>query len=178
VRIEEISSFGPAFDILWAAVARETTVAVHRDQASMNWRYRDNPFQRYRMLGAWSGDVLAGCVVFKVVHHDAFSYATIAEIVVPAAAVDVLETLLARVLEELQRDGVDIVKTLASAPHLVNVLRRAGFHALGRECAFVIAVAPALQPEFGAHLDPHTWHLTKGDADLDMVPDFTTYLPS
>ena len=144
----------------------------------MNWRYRDNPFQRYRTLGAWSGGVLVGCVVFKVVHHDAFTYASIAEIVVPTAMGDVLETLLARVFEDLASEGVDIVKTLASVPHHVDALRRAGFHALGPGCAFVIAVAPALQSVFGRHLDPHDWHLTKGDADLDMVPDFMTYLPS
>jgi hypothetical protein len=178
VRIEEMRSFGPAFDALWSTVTRQTAVSVHRDHDTMNWRYRDNPFQHYRALGAWSGDALVGCLVFKVVHHDAFTYATIAEIVIPGAMGAVLETLLARVFEELASEGVDIVKTLASVPDHVDALHRAGFRAVGPGCAFVIAVAPALKAVFGRHLDPQGWHLTKGDADLDMVPDFMTYLPS
>jgi GNAT superfamily N-acetyltransferase len=178
VRVEEMASFGPSFDALWATVSHETTVSVRRDHTTMNWRYHDNPFHRYRTLAAWSRDTLAGCLVFKVVRHSAFTYATIAELVVPAGAREVQDALLVRTLEEFRREEVDVVKTLASAPHLVRGFRRAGFYALGTGSDFVMSVAPVLRTAFATHLDPHTWYLTKGDCDLDMVPDFMSHLPT
>jgi GNAT superfamily N-acetyltransferase len=176
LRCEPLTSFPPSFDELWQSVAAETRIAVRRDHATMRWRYLDNPFDRYRVLGVWDGAALAGCLVFKVVRSDALTYGTIAEIVAPAAAVTVQQTLVAWALEELARARVDVVKTLASAPHLDALLRRAGFCALGKRCDFVIGVAPGARVDVGESLDPATWYLTKGDCDLDMVPDFMTHV--
>lgn len=176
LRCEELTEFTPSFDALWTTVVAATAVAVRRDHATMRWRYLDNPFERYRVLGVWDGAALAGCLVFKVVRADALTYGTIAEIVAPAAAVTVQQTLVAWALEELERAGVDIVKTLVSAPHLERVLRRAGFRALGKGCDFVIATTASARADLAGRLDPATWYLTKGDCDLDMVPDFMSQL--
>jgi hypothetical protein len=70
---------------------------------------------------------------------------------------------------------VDVVKTLASAPHLNALLRRAGFRALGKPCDFVIGVGPGADAGISGSRDSATWYLTKGDCDLDMVPDFMTH---
>lgn len=176
LRCEPLTSFPPSFDELWQTVAAETRIAVRRDRATMTWRYLDNPFDRYRVLGVWDDATLAGCLVFKVVRHEGLAYGTIAEVVAPAAATGVNQTLVAWALEELARARVDVVKTLVSAPHLDALLRRAGFRALGKRCDFVIGVAPGARDDLGESLDPAMWYLTKGDCDLDMVPDFMTHV--
>jgi hypothetical protein len=177
LRVEEISRFTASFDALWATAAADVGVVARRDYASMNWRYFDNPFQRYRVLGAWDGTALAGCVVFKAVQHAVFNFGTIAEIVAPAGAVDVQQRLLGRAIEELEAARTDIVKSLASAPHLSGLLRRAGFRALGPGSDFVVSVAPDLDPSLATAVRvSEAWYLTKGDCDLDIVPDFLSKL--
>jgi len=176
LRCEELTAFPPAFDALWRTVAGETAVAVRRDRRTMTWRYLDNPFDRYRVLGVWDGAALAGCLVFKVVRHERLTYGAIAEIVVPAADELTRQTLLAWALEELERAGADIVKTLATAPHLERALGRAGFYAFGSRCDFVIGAVDAARAALRQRVDPAGWYLTKGDCDLDMVPDFMSYV--
>ena len=171
--IEETPRFTASFDALWSRVAADAGVSVRRTHRTMNWRYLDNPFHRYRVFAALDRSDLAGCLVLKVVRHDGFSYGTIAELVAPAAALDVQESLLAAALKVFEDAGVDVVKALATPPSLARLLRRAGFRSLGQRSDFVIAVAPGVEPAHSDLVrDPRAWYLTKGDCDLDMVPDF------
>jgi GNAT superfamily N-acetyltransferase len=177
LRVEEITRLNDSFDALWTRIAADAGVVARRDHATMNWRYFDNPLQRYRVIGAWDGAALAGCLVFKAVRHAIFNFGTIAEIVAPAGAVDVQQQMLSRALEELEASGTDIVKSLASAPYLSALLRRAGFRALGPGSDFVVAVAPDLDAGVATAVrESQAWYLTKGDCDLDIVPDFLSKL--
>jgi GNAT superfamily N-acetyltransferase len=177
LHVRVITRFTPSFDVLWKRVAMEARVTVRRDHGTMNWRYFDNPFQPYTVLGAWDGADLAGCLVSKVVRHTAFNYGTIAELVVPLDAVTIQESLLARAMELFEEAGVDIVKTLDPSTTLSASLHRAGFRSFGRGCDVVIAVAPTVDAGLGATVrDPGAWYLMKGDCDLDMVPDFMSQL--
>jgi hypothetical protein len=164
-----MARFDPAFDSLWRQVALEFPVTVRRTHGTMNWRYFDNPFFRYRAIGAWRDKNLAGCLVLKVVRGATLTYGTIPEIVAARGDRAVQTALLGWALEVFERERVDVVKALATPPYLARLLRSAGFVPLGKGCDFVIAAASDLSRTL---LNGRGWYLTKGDADLDMVPDF------
>lgn len=173
VHLEPIVRFDAAFDALWARVASDFPVTVRRTHATMNWRYFENPFFRYRTAGAWRSGELVGCLVLKVVRGERFSYGTIPEIVVPKAEEAVQQALLAWALGEFEEAKVDVVKSLLSPGCLSRLLRRAGFFAIGKGCDFVFAVSHGLSPLVSRACGiSGGWYLTKGDGDCDIVPDF------
>lgn len=169
VVLMEMDCFGSTFDSLWRRVASEFPVSVRRTYSSMNWRYFDNPFFSYQALGAWRDAELVGCLVLKVVHGEALTYGTIPELVAAREDRVVQTALLGWALEVFERERVDVVKALGSPPYLSSLLKSAGFLPLGKGCDFVISKAPDLPSVL---LDCNAWYLTKGDCDLDIVPDF------
>ena len=169
VVLAELDRFDFTFDPLWQQVASEFSVTARRTHATMNWRYFDNPFFRYRAVGAWRDNGLAGCVVLKVVRGEALTYGTIPELIAPQGDRVVQTALLKWALRAFERERVDVVKALGSPPHLARLLRSAGFLPLGKGCDFVISIASDLPSIL---LDRKAWYLTKGDCDLDMAPDF------
>lgn len=173
ILLREISRFDHAFDILWRRVAGEISVAVRRTHETMNWRYFDNPFFEYKTIGAWYHEELLGCVVLKVAHAETFTYGTIPEIIVPKGESAIQECLLGCAMEAFHRAKVDVVKSLMSPPHLERLLRRAGFIAIGRSIDFVFSFRPDIpDTNFASLLKRGGWYFTKGDSDLDIVPDF------
>lgn len=178
LRVDEIQRFDPTFDALWTDVTADVPVSVRRDHQTMNWRYVDNPIHRHRVLAAWNGQKLAGCLVMKIVQHPVFSYGTMAELIASDRDVAVHEALLGRALDVFDAARLDIVKAFVSSPPLATWLRRAGFEPRGQGSDFMIALDPGLDARLAATLlDPSGWYLTKGDSDLDIVPDFMSRLP-
>ncbi len=171
--LRELARFDGAFDRLWEEVAMDGGARVRRTHETMNWRYADNPFYRYRCVGAWAGGRLRGCLVLKVVRGARFDYGTVPELIVPTGEEDIARTLLAWALDRFREARVDVVKALMSTPFLSRVLRGGGFRPLGHGCDVVLAVdsaaATGLDERAAAALP---WYLTKGDSDLDVVPDF------
>ena len=174
--VTRLSRFDDLFDTLWARVSRETAVCVHRDRATMNWRYFENPFHTYTVLALLDGATLRGCLVAKVVQQSPYVYGTIAEFLVPEQEDDVQHALLAEAMQLFEDARVDIVKTLEPPGKIGGVLRRAGFRSFGRRSDLVVATDSSLGHDLRTAVgDASAWYLTKGDCDLDMVPDFQTH---
>jgi GNAT superfamily N-acetyltransferase len=65
LRIDKVARFDSAFDAFWARVGQKYPVAVVRDAAWLNWRYKDVPTRDYRALAAYDGQSLVGYVVTR-----------------------------------------------------------------------------------------------------------------
>jgi GNAT superfamily N-acetyltransferase len=171
--LRAISRFDRTFDHLWERVRPRTGVVFQRSHETMNWRYLSTPFFRYHMVEAWRSGGLAGCLVLKITSTAGLIYATIPELITAVDDAAAQESLLAWALARCEATGVDVVKTLVSSPSLEQLLRRSGFRALGKGSDFVLSLAPGREPPCSPTLLRHDmWHVTKGDGDLDMVPDF------
>ncbi len=65
LRIDKVARFDDAFDAFWARVEQKYPVALVRDAAWLNWRYKDVPTRDYRALAAYDGQRLAGYAVTR-----------------------------------------------------------------------------------------------------------------
>jgi GNAT superfamily N-acetyltransferase len=65
LRIDKVARFDDAFDAFWARVGQKYPVALVRDAAWLNWRYKDVPTRDYRALAAYDGQRLVGYAVTR-----------------------------------------------------------------------------------------------------------------
>lgn len=63
--VEEITRFGQEFDTLWQRESQLYQIAVQRDAAFLNWRYKDSPIH-YQCFAAYKQGRLAGYIVGAV----------------------------------------------------------------------------------------------------------------
>ncbi len=144
--------FDEEFSALDRRVGGGDVVRGRRAAEDLNWRYRDDPLQDYRVLTARRSGELVGFAVVTTVHRD-------------LVVVDLFGTLssdeAADLLDAAARlgraDGLEALHTLVSAEHpLTAPLRRAGFHA--RECGPHVVAYGGARPESGS-----PWQLTYAD---------------
>lgn len=65
LRAAELDWSDPRLDPLWQRYAPETHLSLVRDGAYLRWRYRDNPFRAYGLLGLCMGPRLMGWAVVQ-----------------------------------------------------------------------------------------------------------------
>jgi hypothetical protein len=169
IAIAPISCFDERFDELWRRVAPGYGAAVVRDRRFLAWRYAEIPDRRYAIAAALRGGEVTGYVVFYARQRRGLAFGHVIDLLVARDDPGARDALLAHAVEELERQGVDLV-TCYLSPH--DAFLRAGL----RRCAFFIArrSAPVLarygaSAGGGALPPPHEWFLSRGDSDLDMA---------
>jgi hypothetical protein len=144
--------FGEEFSALDRRVGGGDVVRGRRAAEDLNWRYRDDPLQDYRVLTARRSGELMGFAVVTTVHRD---LVVVDLFGTPSSdeAADLLDAA-ARLGRE---DGLEALHTLVSTDHpLTAPLRRTGFHA--RECGPHVVAYAGARPESGS-----PWQLTYAD---------------
>lgn len=63
--VAELARFESDADVLYACCATHWNASAIRDAAFLNWRFAENPFRRYRLLGVRSGATLRGYAVYR-----------------------------------------------------------------------------------------------------------------
>ena len=144
--------FDEEFSALDRRVGGGDVVRGRRAAEDLNWRYRDDPLQDYRVLTARRSGELVGFAVVTTVQRDLVVVDLFGTLSSDEAA-DLLDAA-ARLGRE---DGLEALHTLVSADHpLTAPLRRAGFHA--RECGPHVVAYAGARPESGS-----PWQLTYAD---------------
>jgi GNAT superfamily N-acetyltransferase len=64
-RVDEVANFDTRFDDLWRRARGGQAIIGVRDRKHLEWRYRQNPGERYRVLASCDGEVLRGYAVCK-----------------------------------------------------------------------------------------------------------------
>ncbi|MSR61537.1 MAG: hypothetical protein EXS08_03695 [Planctomycetes bacterium] len=64
--VSELTRFGAETDFLYACCATHWNASALRDAAFLRWRFAENPFHRYRVLGLVSGATLRGYAVYRL----------------------------------------------------------------------------------------------------------------
>jgi hypothetical protein len=165
--ITTITRFDERFDALWRRVAPGYGAAVVRDRRFLEWRYAEIPDRRYGIAAAARNGELEGYVVFYTRQRRGLSFGHVIDLLVARDDPGARDALLAHAVEELERQGVDLV-TCYLSPYdafLRSGLRRLAF-TFARQSAQVLARNGATA---GAVPGPPEWFLSRGDSDLDMA---------
>jgi hypothetical protein len=156
----ELERFDRRFDWLWEDIKDATPVSVVRNQRYLQWRFVENPENRYRIFAYQDRATLAGYAVAKR-YQDQLHM------------VDILcrdpETgvrLTRRVARAASAQGVPVVSAwLNPGLGLHHELERLGFQPRGPVTYFcVLALDPA--PGLRGAYDFQNWYLTMGDSDV------------
>jgi hypothetical protein len=142
-----------------------------RDAAYLNWRYRQNPLRRYRILAAERGDSLAGYAILSL-DHGRLVAEMVEWLVAPGEEAAGL-ALLAAVTELARREACALLQVWMLPQHTlyVRLLRASGFifaprpglpHWMRSSTPFLVRPGPAGPPP-ASQLDK--WFLSMGDHD-------------
>lgn len=167
VRIADMASFNHAADDLWELVRSRYCFAVVRDAAHLNWRYVARPGGRFRILGAWHGDRLAGYCVYRdnMVRPDCWRVGALMDLlaVEPAVARELAQVALDRM--RAARCGYAVALAHPDS-QVAPVLREAGFEpdpGMGEVHVATRCYADGL--DLTTYQRPAEWLLNYGDTD-------------
>ncbi|MBI4609344.1 MAG: GNAT family N-acetyltransferase [Candidatus Rokubacteria bacterium] len=165
IRVREVTGFDGRTAVLWRRAVTAGRVGARRDAAYLNWKYRDHPSTRYRMLEAERGTELKGLAVHRTVETGALRIGTIAELGCDPGADGVVGALLDAILDRFRQEGVDLVRALTLDPSTGRALRRAGFFPVRLSAGLLVHAPDDVLKRISS---PRRWILTHGDSDLEQ----------
>lgn len=153
------TGFGPETDNLWQR-AQRPTVALVRDAAYMNWRYRDNP-DKYAILKFYSDRTLHGLLVLKVTLRQGLKTGEIVDAVWDATDPLIFNCIIRTAIEKAAKNGCAFVQAWS----IEGTRQDASLHAAGlnlkrKKVNFVLS--PGAPGEF---YDKDLWTLAQGDGN-------------
>jgi NAD(P)-dependent dehydrogenase (short-subunit alcohol dehydrogenase family) len=165
-----IDRFDERHDVLWREASRDVTCAVVRDASYLNWKYVDQPGQRFVRLDVRDGDTLVGTAVWMLREPDGpyrYRRAFLVDLVTSLSQPARLRNVLSVACAEASRWEVDALLCHHIDERLTEALRNCGFH-LRRPERYLLVDAGSLAPEARATvLSRQGWFVTHGDSDID-----------
>ncbi|RKF14746.1 hypothetical protein D6850_07655 [Roseovarius spongiae] len=126
--IAEIDRCDERFDALWSRLCADGRLRFCRDARTLDWRYRQNPVYRYRILAAERDGALDGYIVTSKREIMDTSAELVCDLAVAHDAPGTAARLLRAAAGRARRDGVALLATQAlSAGPTAAALRRTGF---------------------------------------------------
>jgi hypothetical protein len=160
-RCSDVAGFDARFDALWAAVSPAMPLTGERTSRYLNWRFRDHPHIRHRIVIAerQGGATLAGYLVWYAREDELI----VADLLTDESS-DAQVALIAHVLKQARELRLESVRLrYFGAPERFSALQQLGFRASESGRHVVMRVSPAAAPDLP--LDRNSWYLLEGDAD-------------
>ncbi len=160
-QVIEMEELDAHFDRLWNQVRDDCPIIARRDRQHLQWRYVENPAERYRILAHVEDESLLGYAVFK-------RYQNELQIVdlLTVQDVNVGLGLVSRVAHIALEESAASVSLWLNVTHpLHHALEKWGF---GNGEPITYLGGLALQPDLPADdlYDFRNWYLTMGDSDV------------
>lgn len=166
-----LTRFDRRFESLWSSVADRYDVAVSRTTDYLNWRYFQNPEQRYLVAAFEEHDELLGYLILATREKERAIAGYLVDIV--GTHTRVIESLLNFALNYLSRVGAVVAFAWApSDTDYLTAFRRAGFFPveLGKKIPArlgysVMALATSSSASRLVANPSTKWHFSMGDSD-------------
>lgn len=158
--IVELSAFDERFDRLWERVKSSYSIISRRDYAHLQWRYIQNPSERYRVLAFVQKEDVLGYIVFKR-YQDEFQVIDIL-----TTEIQTGEELILQVASIGCEESAKSVGLWLNVTHpLHHTLEKIGFRNTEPITYFG---GLRLHSELGGAelFDFREWYLTMGDSDV------------
>ena len=166
----EVSRFDDTHDALWRTAARDLTCAVVRDASYLNWKYVDQPGQRFLRLEITSDQGLQGVAVWMFREPGSgylYRRAFLVDIVAPLADARALRHIVKAACEAVAEEDVDALLCHHSDDRLTQALRSCGFSLRQPERFLLIDPGHFEGEKLDRLLAPGNWFVTHGDSDID-----------
>ncbi len=168
--VAPVDRFDDRHDRLWASVSGAMEVAVVRDASYLNWKYVDQPGQRFlRLEFANERGVTAVAVWALREPDDIYRYrrAFLVDLVAPVADAWVMHQVLSGACAAATEAGADSLLCHHISEPLTRALQKAGFQLQQPERFLLIDPSPLSSATRARALAPESWFVTQGDSDID-----------
>jgi hypothetical protein len=165
-----IAGFDARHDALWRTAARDLTCAVVRDASYLNWKYVDQPGQRFLRLDIVSDRGLEGVAVWMFREPDArylYRRAFLVDLVTPLSDGASLRRVVKAACDGVDDEDVDALLCHHIDTRLTQALRACGFSLREPERMLLIDPGPHTGSALERLLTPENWFVTHGDSDID-----------
>lgn len=169
LRVGRVAEIGAEFDELWASLSPSFEAAVIRDVSYLRWKFVDQPFMNYVIVGARRHGTLTGYVILRMCRHPEPRVGLIADVLVNPSDQAALETMLAFAVDYLRREGATQMEAATSLATYQRAFLKLGFTASGQMVPmFYARPAPGLEEAQGPGAP--NWLLGRADSDWDQFP--------
>jgi GNAT superfamily N-acetyltransferase len=166
---QTVETIGPEFDALWLSAARGLGLAVRRDRAWVDWRFRRYPRDAFDVFAVRRGGSLVAWVATALAQHGERLIGYVADAVWSSDRT-ALAFALAMATYELEARGADVVECLASHPALGRELRRLGYWKRPTKTRLLYKInRPEAAPALAGAERLERWHVTFADSDALTV---------
>ncbi len=165
IKIVTIGRFDESFNGFWDKVSEHYPAIVKRGTKALRWRFDEQPYQKYTILAAKSGDAIIGYVAVregKVLtgRLDGLKTGVISDILFDPKDMNTGRLLLSAAVSFFG-NKVDIIRCDILDKKMGSIISAAGFMEIRSNNRFLIY--PITVPPV-----KRNWHLTYSDSDLDL----------
>jgi len=170
VCVKPVDRFGERHDRLWQAVSPTITCGVVRDAGYLNWKYVDQPGQRFERFEVFDGDRLIGAVVLAIREPEAtyrYRRALLVDVVASMATDGDLERVIRAAVSAAESGGADAMVCMHVGAALTRALKANGFALRKPERVLLVDTGGLPLETQRTLLDGPGWLVTQGDSDID-----------
>jgi hypothetical protein len=165
-----IDRFDHRHDQLWNLTSQSLTCAVVRDASYLNWKYVDQPGQRFLRLDLLDGTELKGVAVWMLREADEiyrYRRAFLVDVITPLSDGTTLRQVIRTACAAAAAAGSDALLCHHIDGRLTDALRDCGFHLRKPERFLLVDPGPLTGATRERALDARNWFVTHGDSDID-----------
>ena len=163
LNIRQVKNFDSSFDELWENISKKYAISVIRNAQYLNWRYIENPTEKYECLAAYSDGRLEGLVVFRIAdcHNEGYVF----ELFAREDSKSVMRELLLQAVKELKAKRIGyITVSFPATSNAAHVLRSMGFKSWGtRLWSIHMIVSSGSRTSLLPDLELRNWYFSLGD---------------
>jgi hypothetical protein len=166
VHVAEISDFGIEFDRLWEDTCADYDIMIARNRSYLNWRYRDFPFKKPRIIAAYDdANRLRGFAVTQISEIDKIRTLNIRELFVKAGDLAAFNGLLDNIISFGHQVRIDMVLAPIFSSQIGYILQKHLFIRRTRKhSSYMFRNSNLVKPEI--LLDENRWYVSSGDPDM------------
>jgi hypothetical protein len=157
-----LDKFDKRFDDLLAIIINNYKIITSRDSNYLNWRFVDNPENKYQILAYIDDDKILGYTVIKIYNNNSVLIGDIVDII--AINELVLRQLVKYSFKVFQSKNVLSVNTWFCDNKLINIFNEFNFKKNGLYFHFI--VKNNSEKEKDGLMDFNNWYLTMSDIDI------------
>ncbi|MFC1576164.1 GNAT family N-acetyltransferase [Candidatus Omnitrophota bacterium] len=170
IAIEEIFNFDDSFDDLWKNASLSVPLIVKRDSVSLNWRFIDQPYWKYRIFKATvkNHKKTKGYIALREGKIRGFNAGIISDIFADSGDIRTIFSLINFAIKYFEKKGtVDLIRCDILHKDFADVLKKLGFMRTHSNSHFMITdIREGQDPEFVTNRN--NWFVSYADSDLDL----------
>ncbi len=157
-----VYEFDKKFDELFLFITNKYKIIASRDSKYLNWRFIDNPNNKYQVIAYIDADKILGYAVIKTYDSNSERIGDIVDLI--AINASVLKQLIKFCFDLFQSKNVLKVNTWFSDNELMSVLKEFNFEESGLYFHFIVKNNSEKLND--GLLDFNNWYLTMSDIDI------------